>query len=146
MNSTTEKKLITPTQLKALQTIFSRMGMSKDDRHDFVSQYTEGRTTSSRDLTMSEAIQLLKSFDARSREVNQAETRKLLSAIYHLSFKISFLNQGFSSETEEDKQMNYAKINRFTRTRSKCRKAVNEMNLIELRDTKKQFEALAGKE
>ena len=42
--------------------------------------------------------------------------------------------------------MNKAKINQFCRNRSKFRKPITEMTLEELKEVKRQFEALARKE
>ena len=59
---------------------------------------------------------------------------------------ISFLNKDFPNDTPEDFEMNKAKINVFCRTRSKFRKPITEMTLEELKEVKRQFEALARKE
>ena len=42
--------------------------------------------------------------------------------------------------------MNKAKINQFCRTRSKFRKNLTEMSMEELKEVKRQFEAMARKE
>ena len=41
--------------------------------------------------------------------------------------------------------MNIAKINKFCRERGTVKKNISEMNLTELRKTKKQFEAILDK-
>lgn len=98
---------------------------------------------------MNEACLLLSRLngdDERVRQMMQAERRKLMRCIYALSFDISWLNHGFNSDTEEDRQMNYAKINRFCLDRTRFRKAYLKMTVAELEEVKKQMEAIARKE
>ncbi len=45
-------------------------------------------------------------------------------------------------DTYEDKMMNIAVINKFCRERGTVKKNIKEMDLKELRKTKKQFEAM----
>ena len=146
---TTKDKPITPAQLKALHATFHRVGLDDDARHECIASFTGGRTTSSRNLTMNEARLLLSRLnedDERTRQMMQAERRKLMRCIYALSFDISWLNQGFSSDTEEDRLMNYAKINRFCLDRTRFHKAYMKMTVAELEEVKKQLEAIARKE
>ena len=69
-----------------------------------------------------------------------------MKQIFSLFFRLSFLNKDFPNDTPEDFEMNKAKINVFCRTRSKFRKPITEMTLEELKEVKRQFEALARKE
>ena len=95
---------------------------------------------------MQEARTLLSRLGQEKTERNRQEARKLVRQIFHLSFRISFLNKDFPNDTPEDFEMNKAKINVFCRTRSKFRKPITEMTLEELKEVKRQFEALARKE
>lgn len=142
----TSNKEVTPQQIKALQTCFGQKGFNESDRHDFILSFTSGRTQSTKGLTFDEARAILEHLNTVDKKRIEADTKKLLRSIYHLSFHISFLNQGFDDKTEEDRQMNFAKINRFTRERGAFRKPITQMNLKELELTKRQFEALAHKE
>lgn len=145
---------ITPQQLKALQTTFSRLGWNAEERHGFVREFTNGRTESAKELTLGEARFILSRMNGEpdekqqqeQRKKDQDEARKLVGAIYFLSRSISFLNANFDEYDEAERRMNYAKINMFCRTKSKFRKNLTEMNLTELRAIKKQFEAIAKKE
>lgn len=146
----TDNKMITPQQLKAIQAELSKMGYDAETRHEFIASFTSGRTSSTKSLTFDEARLMLNRLlgnEQKSQTTYKVdEAKKLLRAIYHLSFSISFLNAGFDDESEEDRLMNFAKINRFTRERGAFRKNVTQMNLQELELTKRQFEALAHKE
>lgn len=143
MRTTTDKP-ISPQQLKALHATFRRLGMDDDSRHTMITYFTDGRTQSSKELSFGEASRLLSSLN----DVKKAseEARVLVKAIFGLSFQISFLNKGFSNDTEEAFEMNKAKLNMFARRKSVCRKNVPEMYLSELKAFKKQLEAIAYNE
>jgi len=147
---TTKNKPITPQQLRAFHAMCGKIKMNEEDRRAMIYSITNGRTSSSKDLTFDEArtliSQLNKDEDIRVKNAIYYESVKLCRGIYALSFKISFLNLGFSSDTEEEKQMNLAKINKFARSMSKAHKNVGQMSLDELGDFKKQLEAVARKE
>lgn len=141
-------KPISKAQLKALQVLFSRKGFGEEERHEFIENFTSGRTRSTKELTMLEAQQLFREFGFHSTGLKQQqadEAKQVVKAIYYLSLKIEFLNKGFRSDTEEERQMNYAKINKFCRGRSAARKNIQEMSLEELKQVKKQLEKIARK-
>jgi len=144
---TIKEKPITAQQLKALQASFSHIGMDNDDRHDFINQYTCGRTSSSKELTQQEAYTLLCTFNAKRQELRREESKRTCKAIYMLSLQISWLNAPYKDDhTSEAFEMNKAKINAFCRERSKVHKNIGQMNLEELKDVKLQLEAIARKE
>ena len=145
----TKDKPISPQQLKALQTTFRSKGFDDEERHDFVSQFTEGRVNSTKELTFSEAklmLSRLNESDTKKKEREHAESLNLVKAIFKLSFDISFLNKGFSNDTVEDLEMNKAKLNMFARSKSASHKNVTGMGLTELKAFKKQLEAIAHNE
>lgn len=146
MAPTMKDKRITPQQIKALHVQFRRMGFDDEDRHRFISDYTGGRTDSTAALTMNEARTLLNRILKDESERLKRAARTTVRQIFSLSFRISFLNKGYGNNTPEDFEMNKAKINKFCKTRTKFRKPLTEMTLEELKDVKRQFEALARKE
>lgn len=146
MKTTMKERPVTPQQIKALQAQFHKMGFSEEDRHGFISQFTSGRTDSTSGLTKEEAALLLSRFNKESADRVRKEARALVKQIFSLSFRISCLNRNYTNETPEDFEMNKAKINQFCRTRSKFRKNLTEMSLAELKEVKRQFEAMARKE
>lgn len=147
---TTKNKTITPQQLRALHAACRTARIDEEARHSMIYASTSGRTSSSKDLTFDEARAIISKLnvqeDERLREYKRKEGAKLCRAIYALSFDISFLNKGFSSDTDEEKQMNLAKLNIFARGRSKARKNISQMSLDELADFKRMLEAISHKE
>lgn len=139
-------KLVTPQQVKALQIQFRQMGLDDEERHAFISNYTNGRTNSTASLTMDEARALLSNFAKDNTERIRKAARKIVRQIFALSFQISFLNKGYSNDTKDDFEMNKAKLNSFCRNRTKIRKNITDMTLDELKDVKLQLESLARKE
>lgn len=103
---------------------------------------------SSKELTLTEARLLLSRLnqeDEQVRKMMQAEARTLCRSINYLASQISFLNKDFPTDTEEDREMNKAKLNVWARKYSKFRKNIQQMNVGELREVKKQLEAIARK-
>lgn len=146
---TIKEKPITPQQLKALHATFHRIGMDDDARHECIYAFTSGRTESSKELTMDEARLLMSRLnedDERMRRMLIEEARTLCRSIYYLSTRISFLNKDFPTDTQEDFEMNKAKIDVWARKYSRFRKNIRQMNVSELREVKKQLEAIARKE
>ena len=142
----TKDKPISPQQLKALHATFHIKGFDDDDRHDFIAHYTDSRVSSTKELTFDEARRMLSSLNGDRIKQNREEARAVCRSIYSLSMKVSFLNKDYPAETEEDRRMNFAKINVFCRQRTKFRKNLTVMTLDELKDVKKQLEAIARKE
>lgn len=131
---------ITPAQLKALQTTFSRLGFDNERRHELVYSFTGGRTESSRELTSLEAYKILKVLNGEADKETKDKVKSLLASIYRLSMLT--INKGFSSDTEDERRMNMAKVNMFCRQRGSVKKNISQMTLAELEKTKKQFEAM----
>ena len=149
MMRTNKDKQISVQQLKALHATFHRIGMDDDARHGCIYEFTSGRTASSRELTMHEARQLLERLnppDEKVRAMQLAEAKSVFRDIYRLSFLIPQLNQGFTSDSEDEYRMNIAKLNMWARKYSKALKDVTSMKLWELQDTKKQLEAWMRRE
>ena len=91
-------------------------------------------------------LERLNESDKKKKEREQMEAKNLLKAIFFLSFEIPFLNKGFSNDTEEEFEMNKAKLNVFARDKSASHKNVTEMSLSELKAFKRQLEAIAHNE
>ena len=135
------KKMLSPAQLKKIQTMFAKLGFEPEDKQGIISSLTKGRVTSTKDITFEEAkvlINYLMGKTDQKKEAYQAECRDIVRQIYHLSYEVG-MSYG---DTPEDKLMNCAKINKFCRERGTVKKNITEMNLTELKKTKKQFEAM----
>lgn len=109
-------KTITPQQLRALQSCFSKLGFDDEERHGFVAQFTDGRTSSSKELSFDEARRILSGLKEDNSKKLGVAAKKLVGEIYGLSLKISFLNKDYcDTDTPEDFEMNKAKLNVFAR-------------------------------
>ena len=133
-------KTVTSSQIKKIQTLFSQMGFEKDEKMDVISRLTNGRATSTKDLTLDEAKYLIKYLigDTGENKAHQEKCKSVVKCIYRLSYDIG-MSYG---DTPEDKLMNCAKINKFCRERGTVKKNISEMTLTELQKTRKQFEAI----
>ena len=121
--------------------MFTKLGFEPEDKQGIISTLTKGRATSTKDITIEEAkilINYLMGKTDQKKEAYQAECRDIVKQIYHLSYEVG-MSYG---DTPEDKLMNCAKINKFCRERGTVKKNITEMNLTELKKTKKQFEAM----
>lgn len=131
---------LTNAQIRKIQTLFSKLGFSKEDKKDILSRLTLNRATSTKDLRKDEAKYLIDYLEGNN-EVKRAYYDKCLKevkSIYKLSYDIGMCY----GDTYEDKMMNIAVINKFCRERGTVKKNIKEMDLKELRKTKKQFEAM----
>ena len=124
--------------------MFSLLEIEKESKKRFILSLTGKRTHSVKNLTFEEAKYLISYLDEKSSAYKaelKKQCRKEVTSIYHLSYLIGMCY----GDTEEDKLMNIAKINMFCRERGTVKKNISEMNLTELRKTKKQFEAILDK-
>lgn len=131
---------LTNAQIRKIQTLFSKLGFSSDDKKNIIRNLTLNRASSTKDLRKDEAKYLINYLEGNN-EVKQAYYDKCLKevkSIYKLSYDIGMCY----GDTYEDKMMNIAVINKFCRERGTVKKNIKEMDLKELRKTKKQFEAM----
>lgn len=140
-----QTKPITPAQLKKVQTLFTRLGFSPEDKKDMIYHLSNGRATSTKDISFNEAGYLINYLSGKAepaREAKRKENREasisVLKSIYRLSYEIGMCY----GDTQEDKLMNFAKISRFCRERGTVKKDITQMTLPELQKTKRQFEAM----
>lgn len=131
---------LTNAQIRKIQTLFSKLGFSSDDKKNIIRHLTLNRASSTKDLRKDEAKYLINYLEGNN-EVKQTYYDKCLKevkSIYKLSYDIGMCY----GDTYEDKMMNIAVINKFCRERGTVKKNIKEMDLKELRKTKKQFEAM----
>lgn len=124
-------KQITPAQLKKLHVLLGQADLM-ERKSDLVYSFSNGRTESSRNLTLFEAkemIEYLQSCDKRSR---------IIKAIWYLARQANII----SGNNWEDNKMNAAKLDSFCQSRGAVKKAVGEQSLNELKKTQRQFEAI----
>lgn len=94
--------------------------------------FTHGRTGSARELTATEAKDLIKKLS----ELSPVE--KLKKAIWFLGRKAGIIY----GDTKEDNLMNAAKIDAFLRERGTIKKPLQKMSYDELKLVHRQFEGM----
>ena len=143
-----ETVLATNPQKQQIHRLKRKQGWDEDTYRNLIYQFSGGRTTSSKELTKKEATSLIRKFlgTDKVKKSEWMERRGVIEAIYALSFEIPFLNQGYESNTPEEKEMNKAKINRFVMTHGVVRTPIAKQTYEELQKTLKQFKKIASKE
>lgn len=102
---------------------------------EIVYGFTDGRTESSRELTLQEAKDLIEWL------AESDEWTKIVRRIWHLAYEMGIIVPGDQSE----KAMNIAKLDAFCKERGTVKKAISAQSLKEVKRTAKQFEAMYKK-
>jgi hypothetical protein len=124
-------KPITPAQLKKIHVLLNQMGRM-EYKSDMVHSLTDGRATSTKDLTMNEAkafIEYLAQFDGNDRM-----RKKVIALAYETEI--------IYGNSPEDKLMNYAKLDQFLIKRGAVKKKLNLLTRDELLKVCSQMEAM----
>lgn len=139
---TKEYKPITAEQIKKIHALLNQQGIMEHKR-TIIHSFSDGRTTSTKDLTCYEAKQLIDGLQngEKEREEKREKARIEFRAIYGLAWKMGIIY----GETDDDYRMNMAKLNMFCRDRGTVKKNLTFQNLEELRKTHRQFEAMYNK-
>ena len=119
---------ITTAQLTKIHVLLNQFGII-DDKAALISQFTDGRETSSKKMTFKEAqilLQHLTKFDPLDK------MRKKIFALAYVA-KIIY------GDTAADKKMNAAKLNMFLREKGAIKKELNKMNKADLIKVVNQF-------
>lgn len=126
---------ITPKQLAMLHALLNETGQL-ERKQTLIYNATNGRTTSSRELTYSEVKRLI---DYLKGFIKGDDRDRLSGKVLALAYQAGFIY----GETPEDKKMNLVVVNKFLERRGAVRKHLNEMTREELLKTIKQFSAWA---
>lgn len=127
-------RTITTPQLKKIHTLLGQLGLM-DRKPEIVHGFTEGRTESSRDMTLSEAKALIEWLEGSK------ERTIVIRRIWHLAYEMGIIIPGDQNE----KAMNAAKLDAFCKERGTVKKAISAQSLKEIKRTVKQFEAMYKK-
>lgn len=137
-------KKISKAQIRKIHVLLSQIGMI-EDKAGIMHQASNGRTSSTKELYMSEArklIEQLTSLAGTKSKVNAIANYKpidrLRFAIVSLAYKAGIIY----GTSEADKVMNVAKLNMFIRERGSVKKELFEMDYKETLKTHRQFEAV----
>ena len=129
------KQGITSKQLGMLHALLTETGQMNNKR-DLIYEVTNGRTTSSRELSYQE-VKIL--FTYLKGFIQVDDNDRIKGKIFALAYETGLIY----GHTPEDKKMNAAKLNNFLNTRGAVRKALNDMTRAELIKTLNQFAAMA---
>lgn len=143
--------LATNPQKQQIHRLKRSNGWDEDTYRELIHQFSNGRTTSSKELTKREATAFIRQFMNESTPVKvshsmRMECLSLVKAIYAVSLEISFLNKDYQSNDPDDIAMNKAKINHFVMNHGVVKKPISRMNYDELKDTLKQLKSISNKE
>lgn len=122
---------ITKKQITKLHVLLNQLGLMQYKR-TLIADFTDGRTTSSKELTGKEAKEII---DALSR---QSPLERQKKAIWYLAHKAGIIY----GNTKEDNLMNAAKLDMFLENRGTVRKPLQKMSFNELKQTHRQFEGI----
>lgn len=132
-------KPITPAQIKKIHVLLGQKGLM-DEKKTMVHSISQGRVESTKDLTFTEAKRFIDFLMTDNKEMNDKK-KIIYRAIWNIAWRMGIIY----GESEDDYLMNRAKLNMFCRQRGTIKKNLSDMNLIELKQTHRQFEAMIKK-
>lgn len=132
-------KPVTAAQIKKIHVLLQQKGLM-DQKEALLYSFSDGTATSTKHLTCDEAKHLIAFLMDDQAEI-QNKQKALVKAVWRLAWDMGIIY----GETNEDYQMNKAKLNMFCRQRGTVKKNLTEQNLPELRKTHRQFEAMYTK-
>lgn len=130
---------VSPAQIKKIHVLLQQKGLM-EEKATMVHSMSEGRTQSTKELSCCEAKRLIAFLMDENAEI-QMKMKNIYLAIWKLAWETGIIY----GETDDDYQMNKAKLNIFCRTRGSVKKNLTEMNLSELQKIHRQFEAIYNK-
>jgi len=134
---TKQIKPITKAQITKIHVLLNQKGLIAEKR-TIIHSVSNGRTESSKELTSNEAVYLISFL---SEDTDREKKITVFKAIYGIAWQMGIIY----GDTDEDYQMNKAKLNVFCRERGTVKKNLSEQNLLEMRKTHRQFEAMFKK-
>lgn len=121
----------TKQQLSKIHVMLQQLQLT-DSKKDIVSTFSNGRTESSKELSIEEARELIKRLSAYDKR------DPLRRKVFALAYECGII----WGESLEDKKMNGIKLNNFLVSRGTVKKELAKMTYEELLKTANQFEAM----
>lgn len=131
-------KPISKGQIKIIHVLLSERGIM-DEKRNIVHSISSGRTTSTKELTANEARQLIGLLVCEGDKTEKQKS--VFRSIYGIAYKMDIIY----GDTDDDYQMNLAKLNMFCRERGTVKKNLAEQSYMEMCRTLRQFEAMYNK-
>lgn len=125
------ERIITPKQIAKLHTLLAQSGMMEQKRQ-LVWEASNGRTTTSKDLTHEEVTVLMNFLE------ELLGLDKMRRKIFALAYQAGIIY----GDSPEDKKMNVAKLNQFLSDRGAVKKPLNKMDKSELLKVVNQFASI----
>lgn len=136
--TTKAQKPITKAQITKIHTLLSKQGLM-DEKKTLIHSVSNGRTDSTKELTLDEARQLISLLLGAKDDTDKR--KEMFRIIYSLAWKMDIIY----GDTDDDYHMNVAKLNVFCRERGTVKKNLTVQSLVEMRRTRRQFEAMYSK-
>ncbi len=124
-------KTITKPQIAKIHVLLNNKGWL-DQKKEIILDASDGRTASSKELTIEEARHLI----IMLAEHDPAE--RLKSLVFSLAYQAGIIY----GSSADDKKINAAKLNLFIMERGAVKKELNKMNYTDLVKVHRQFEAI----
>lgn len=123
---------ITREQLKKLHTIRNQYAEYRDNDawHDLIEGFTNGRTRTSKELSLQEAKELIESLDESNR--------RMRNKVYAICLNIGWFQTG----QKDDLKINWGVIDNFLKTRGVVKKPLRKCSHKELAEVVSQFERI----
>lgn len=149
---TKETKTITTAQIKKIHVLLDKYDLI-EQKQNIVFAISKGSKKSTKELTMLEAGEMINFLEQsgddlydhlvkpKTESEHYEKKQMAFRAIYGLAFKMGMIY----GNTDDDYQMNIAKLNVFCRERGTVKKNFTSQNLAEMRRTHRQFEAMYKK-
>lgn len=118
-------------QIQKIHVLLNQLGFL-DQKAEIIWQLTNGRTESTRKISIEEAKLLIRNLS----EFDPSE--RIKSLIFSLAYQAGIIY----GNTMDDKRMNVAKLNLFLKERGAVKKELKELNYQELIKIQRQFEAI----
>ncbi|WP_080904363.1 hypothetical protein [Parabacteroides sp. Marseille-P3160] len=125
---------ITSAQLKIIHMLLGQLDLMAR-KPEIVYSFTDGRTESSREMTLIEAKSLIEYLKGSQ------EKTTIIRRIWHLAYESGIIVPG----DHDERSMNAAKLDSFCKQYGTVKKAISMQSLKELKRTVKQFEAMYHK-
>lgn len=138
MNTQTYKP-VTTAQIKKIYVLLQQKGLM-DEKETMINSVSDGRTQSTKELTCNEAKRLISFLLDENAEIKR-KMEKHVDAIWDLAWEMGIIY----GKTQDDFEMNIAKLNKFCRQRGAVKKNFTAMTLPELQKIHRQFEAMYRK-
>jgi hypothetical protein len=136
---TQTQKPVTNAQIGKIHVLLSQRGLT-DRKKIMVYSVSDGRTESTKELTRYEAKRLI-AFLLDEKEEIILKMKVLMDSVWEIAREMGMIY----GETEDDYQMNKAKLNMFCRQRGAVKKNFTEMNFFDMQKIHRQFEAMYRK-